>query len=39
MIGISAGSGLLTSYLGQEYKDTPISAACCLCPAYVLFPD
>ena len=38
MIGISAGSGLLISYLGQEYKDTPISAACCLCPAYALFP-
>ncbi len=38
MIGISAGSGLLMSYLGQEYKDTPVSAACSLCPAYALFP-
>ena len=37
-IGFSAGSGLLISYLGQQCNETPVSAACCLCPAYALFP-
>jgi len=34
MIGVSAGSGLLVSYLGKESQRTPIQAGCCLCPAY-----
>ena len=38
LVGISAGSGLLISYLGQQCNETPVSAACCLCPAYALFP-
>lgn len=34
MVGISAGSGLLITYLGTEGKNTPVQAACSLCPAY-----
>jgi len=36
MVGISAGSGLLGTYLGQQEDKTPVEAACCLCPAYDL---
>jgi hypothetical protein len=34
MVGISAGSGLLFTYLGKEGKNTPVRAAAALCPAY-----
>eukprot|EP00092_Neocalanus_flemingeri_P027679 GFUD01030044.1.p1 GENE.GFUD01030044.1~~GFUD01030044.1.p1 ORF type:complete len:608 (+),score=112.93 GFUD01030044.1:51-1826(+) len=34
MVGISAGSGLLVTYLGKEGDNTPVRAACSLCPAY-----
>jgi len=34
MVGISAGSGLLVTYLGKEGDNTPVQAACSLCPAY-----
>lgn len=34
MVGVSAGSGLLVSYLGQTGAKSPVRAACCLCPAY-----
>lgn len=34
MVGISAGSGLLVTYLGKEGDDTPVRAAASLCPAY-----
>ena len=34
MVGISAGSGLLVTYLGKEGDRTPVNAACSLCPAY-----
>jgi predicted alpha/beta-fold hydrolase len=34
MVGVSAGSGLLVSYLGQEAAACPVGAACSLCPAY-----
>jgi len=34
MVGISAGSGLLVTYLGKEGDKTPVQAACSLCPAY-----
>jgi len=34
MAGISAGSGLLITYLGRYAEETPVQAACCLCPAY-----
>ena len=34
MVGISAGSGLLVTYLGKCGDDTPVQAAACLCPAY-----
>ena len=34
MVGISAGSGLLVTYLGKEGDRTPVMAACSLCPAY-----
>ena len=34
MVGISAGSGLLVTYLGKEGDRTPVQAACSLCPAY-----
>jgi len=34
MVGISAGSGLLITYLGKEGNRTPVQAACSLCPAY-----
>ncbi|MBL4796805.1 MAG: alpha/beta hydrolase [Oleispira sp.] len=32
--GISAGSGVLASYLGKKGTDTPIKAAVAYCPAY-----
>merc|ERR1719424_2123349 len=34
MIGISAGSGLLISYLGAAGSATPVGAACAICPAW-----
>ena len=34
MVGVSAGSGLLVTYLGKEGDRTPVDAACSLCPAY-----
>jgi len=34
MVGLSAGSGLLVSYLGKYASSTPIQAACSICPAY-----
>ena len=34
MVGISAGSGLVVTYLGKEGCNTPVQAACSLCPAY-----
>ena len=34
MIGISAGSGLLISYLGRAGAATPVGAACAICPAW-----
>jgi len=34
MVGVSAGSGLLFTYLGKVGTDTPIRAAAALCPAY-----
>lgn len=34
MVGISAGSGLIVSYLGACGADTPIRAGCSLCPGY-----
>ena len=34
MVGVSAGSGLLFSYLGREADTTPVQAAVALCPAY-----
>lgn len=34
MVGISAGSGLLVTYLGKEGEATPVRAAAALCPAY-----
>lgn len=34
MVGISAGSGLLVTYLGKEGDQTPVQAAASLCPAY-----
>jgi len=34
MVGISAGSGLLVTYLGKEGEKTPVKAAASLCPAY-----
>jgi len=34
MVGVSAGSGLLFSYLGKEGNNTPINVAAALCPAY-----
>jgi len=34
MVGISAGSGLLVTYLGKEGNGTPVRAAASLCPAY-----
>ena len=34
MVGISAGSGLLVTYLGKEGDNTPVQAGCSLCPAY-----
>lgn len=36
MVGVSAGSGLLITYLGMEGKLSPVQAACALCPAYDL---
>ena len=33
-VGISAGSGLLVTYLGKEGEATPVRAAAALCPAY-----
>ena len=34
MAGLSAGSGLLVSYLGSRGVDSPVQAGCSLCPAY-----
>jgi len=34
MVGISAGSGLLLTYLGKEAHNTPVQVAAALCPAY-----
>ena len=34
MVGVSAGSGQIVSYLGQEGNATPVHAGCCLCPAW-----
>jgi len=34
MVGISAGSGLLITYLGKQGDKTPVQAACSLCPAW-----
>lgn len=34
MVGLSAGSGLLVSYLGHMGDASPVDAACSLCPAY-----
>jgi len=34
MVGISAGAGLLVTYLGKVGEDTPVMAAAALCPAY-----
>ena len=34
MVGISAGSGLLFTYLGKEGNNTPVRTAAALCPAY-----
>lgn len=33
-VGISAGSGQLVSYIGQQSKNFPVHAAVSLCPAY-----
>ena len=34
MVGVSAGSAQLISYLGQAGPSTPIGAACAICPAW-----
>lgn len=34
LVGISAGSALCINYLGVCGENTPVKAACCLCPAY-----
>ena len=34
MVGVSAGSAQLISYLGRAGVDTPIGAACAICPAW-----
>lgn len=34
MVGVSAGSGLLVTYLGRHHATTPVQAAVALCPAY-----
>ena len=34
MVGVSAGSGLLITYLGQEGDKTSVRAACSLCQAF-----
>tara|TARA_B100000795_G_scaffold260221_1_gene235877 strand:+ start:152 stop:1345 length:1194 start_codon:yes stop_codon:yes gene_type:complete len=34
MMGLSAGSGLLVTYLGSTGKNCGVDAATCLCPAY-----
>mmetsp|Transcript_47482 Transcript_47482/g.154121 ORF Transcript_47482/g.154121 Transcript_47482/m.154121 type:complete len:405 (+) Transcript_47482:50-1264(+) len=34
MVGVSAGSGLLISYLGAAGSATPVGAACAICPAW-----
>ena len=34
MVGVSAGSGLLISYLGRAGPSSPIHAACAICPAW-----
>jgi len=34
MAGLSAGSGLLLTYLGRFADETPVKMAACLCPAY-----
>lgn len=35
-VGISAGSGVLASYLGEAGEDTPLKAAVAYCPGYDL---
>ena len=34
MVGISAGSGLLFTYMGKMGGETPVRTAAALCPAY-----
>ena len=34
MVGVSAGSGLLISYLGRAGAATPVGAACAICPEW-----
>ena len=34
LAGVSAGSGLMVSFMGQMGDNTPVNAACSLCPAY-----
>ena len=34
MAGLSAGSGLLINYLGQQGGAGPVGVGACLCPAY-----
>ena len=34
VVGVSAGSGLLVRYLGEEGRRTPVTAAVALCPGY-----
>ena len=34
MVGVSAGSAQLISYLGRAGADTPVGAACAICPAW-----
>ena len=34
MVGVSAGSAQLISYLGQAGSATPVGAACAICPAW-----
>lgn len=36
MVGVSAGSGLVVSYLGQAGDSTPVDAGASLCPAWDL---
>jgi predicted alpha/beta-fold hydrolase len=34
MVGVSAGSAQLISYLGRAGASTPVGAACVICPAW-----